>query len=229
MSSEGAAAGAGRPWWLALAALAMLTPWAGQQLPVWAAALTAVLLLVLARPRGVGWLPWLAVGVGLAAAVVGPGRLPTESRLTGQLDDHVHDLVRAAERSAAEPELLRLFAASGEALDPLEPFAIIDRAAGGRPGRTVFLADDRGLLVAWGGEERAYPHGVRPLGERRPGVVWSARGAVLYVREPVLVDGRLVGAVTVADWTPLDGRVVWGMRAPLGGRWHSACKLPGTG
>jgi len=218
MSSERGAAGPGRSWWLALAALALLTPWAGWQLPVWAGAATTALLLVLARPRGRGWLPFLAVGIGLAAAVVGAGRPPAPGRLTAQLDDHVRELLRTAERSATDPELLRLFAASGEALDPLRPFAILDRRVGGRPGRTAYLADDRGLLVAWGGEERSYPHGVRPLGERRPGVVWSARGAVLYVREPVLVEGRLVGAVTVADWTPLEGAAVWGMRAPLGRR-----------
>jgi len=216
MGSDRAAGGAGRPWWLALAAVALLTPWAGWQLPAWAGAATAVVLLVLARPRRSGRLPWLAVAVALVAAVVGVGRTPSEGRLTAQLEDHVQGLVRAAERAAAEPELLRLFAASGEALDPLEPFAILDREAGGRQGRTVYLADDRGMLVAWGGEERSYPHGVRPLGERRPGVLWSARGAVLYVREPVLVEGRLVGAVTVADWTPLEGSVVWGMRAPMG-------------
>lgn len=216
MSSERVAAGAGRPWWLALAALAALTPWPGWQPPAWAGVAAAALLLLLARPRGRGWLPWLAVAIGLGASLVGPGRAPSPERLGAQLDGHVLGMLRAAERAAADPELLRLFAASGEALDPLRPFAILDREAGGRSGRTVFLADDRGQLVAWGGQERSYPHGVRPLGERRPGVVWSARGAVLFVREPVLVEGRLVGAVTVADWTPLEGATIWGLDAPLG-------------
>jgi nitrogen-specific signal transduction histidine kinase len=209
-------AGAGRSWWLALAALALLTPWAGWQPPAWAGVGIAALLLVVSRPRGTGWLPWLAVGIGLVGILAGAGRPPSPERLSLQLDDHVKGLLHSAERAAADPELLRLFAGSGEALDPLRPFAILDREVGSRLGRTAYLADDRGRLVAWGGEERSYPYGVRPLGERRPGVVWSARGAVLYVREPVLVEGRLVGAITVADWTPLEGSTAWGLRAPLG-------------
>lgn len=206
-----------RPWWLALAALVIATPWGGVELPTWAAASVALGLLILARPSGRARLPWLAVLLALTASVVAPARPPSEERLSQELDRHVAALVRTAERTATQPELLRLFAASGETLDPRRPFVLLARAAAAYPGRTAYLSDDRGMLVAWGGEDRAYPGGLRPLGDRRLGVVWSARQAVLYVREPVILEGKLVGAVTVADRSPLESAVVWGMRAPAGG------------
>ena len=48
---------------------------------------------------------------------------------------------------------------------------------------------------------------------RRWSLSWSTREAVLMLREPILVEGRLVGAVSVADRTPLMADRVWGMGA----------------
>jgi signal transduction histidine kinase len=46
--------------------------------------------------------------------------------------------------------------------------------------------------------------------------VWSAGSAELWLRDPLLVDGRLVGTVIIADRTALRGRRIWGMRAGYG-------------
>jgi len=136
--------------------------------------------------------------------------------LSEQLDGNCTRMLHTAQRVVEEPTIRRVFEAGGEALDPSLSFQILGQRVGGVRNRAVYLADDRGRVVAWGGDARAFPQGIRPLGDRRWGVVWSAGSATLFVREPLLVDGRLVGAVTVADWSELEARRVWGMTAPRG-------------
>jgi signal transduction histidine kinase/HAMP domain-containing protein len=123
-------------------------------------------------------------------------------------------MLAAAEEIASDPDLLRFLGAAGEALDPILPFAALGRGARGDARRTAYLADDRGRVVAWGGAGYSYPAGVRPLGQRQWGVAWSAGAADLWLREPLLVEGRLVGTITVSDHTLLRAEKVWGMRAP---------------
>jgi signal transduction histidine kinase len=201
---------------LALAALILLSRWPHLSQNLWLAAAVVAGLGFLAKPRGKVILPWLAVLVGLLSAGVRPAAAPDAGLLTNQLDDGVRRILESAERLTSDDELRRLFESSGEARDPGRPFAILDVEIAGARHRSAYLADDRGRLLAWGGEKRAYPYGERPLGDRKLGVIWSATGATLFVREPILVEGRLVGAVTVTEWTELEARSVWGMRAPFG-------------
>jgi nitrogen-specific signal transduction histidine kinase len=203
-------------WLLALAAVAVCGPWPGwDPTPV---ALLAVCagLAVLARPAGRAWLPWLAVVVALFVAVWPVGGQPDRARLEAALDRHCREMLSTGEELATDPGLQRLLGAAGEAIDPSRLFAVLDRSAAAEPGRTIYLVDDRGQVVAWGGAAAAFPDGIRSLGQRQWGVVWSAGGAKLWLRDPMLVDGRLVGSVIVADRTALRGRRVWGMRAGHG-------------
>jgi len=134
-------------------------------------------------------------------------------RLAIQLDTHCQSMLATGVELGGEADLLRLLGAFGEVVNPALPFGTLDRAARGAPGRTVFLADDRGQVVAWGGANNSFPHSVRPLGQRQWGVSWSVGSADLWLREPVLVEGRLVGAIIVSDRSPLEGAHLWGMRA----------------
>ena len=207
-----------RSWLLALAAVAACGPWPG--FAPSAPALIALWggLLLLARPRGRGWLPWSAAAVALAVAIWPGGRGTTERPSSADLEEHCRGMVRSAEAVASEEALVRLLSAAGEAVDPALPFALLDRAARGVEGRSIYLADDRGNVFAWGGEGNAFPGRVRALGQREWGVEWSVGGADLWLREPLLLQGRLVGAVIVSDHTPLQARRIWGMRAPPGWR-----------
>jgi signal transduction histidine kinase len=136
--------------------------------------------------------------------------------MEARLDRHCQEMLETGEELATDTTLLRLLGAAGEAVDPAGVFATLDRRAGGAPGRTIYLADDRGQIVAWGGANTSFPYDVWPLGQRQWGVAWSSGSADLWLRDPLLVDGRLVGAVIVADRTPLQTRRIWGMRAGRG-------------
>ena len=207
-----------RSWWLALAALAVCGPWPGWEPPLPAVAVVVVGLLALARPTGMRLLPWMAVLLGLVGAALKPNPALDAERLGQQLDDHCRQMLAVAGDVALEPELQRLFSASGETLDPALPFNVLRGGVEGQGARSVYLADDRGRLVAWAGEQRAFPEGVRALGQRQWGVLWSAGSGALWVREPILLEGRLAGAVTVVDRSGREATQAWGMRSNRGCR-----------
>jgi signal transduction histidine kinase len=217
-----------RSWWLALAALAICAPWPWWQPGTAVLAGLVALLLVLARPAGRDRWPWAGVVLALAGAIAPVAGPPAPSRLAADLDDHCRGMLAAARAVVDDRELTRLFAATGEVLDPTRPFDLLEAAARRVDGRTVYLADDRGRLVAWGGAERAFPVALRPLGPRGWGVEWSAARAVLHLREPLIIEGRMVGSVTVADRAELSGDTAWGMAAPRGRRLVLGRAAPGA-
>jgi signal transduction histidine kinase len=207
-----------RSWWLALAALTVLGPWPGWD-PFWASLLLVCCgLLALARPRGLQWLPWIPVALALTFVLAFSAGKADSSRMRADLDAYCNEMMAAASEVTGDPRLHRLLAASGEAFRPEMPFEVLAKQAAGQPGRYLFLADDRNRLVAWAGEQRAFPHDLRPLGDRRWGISWTAGTARLFLREPIHQEGRLVGAVTVVEWTPLQASSIWGMQAPGGGQ-----------
>ena len=216
MVDSEAASRSHKPWLLALAAVALCGPW-----PAWSPASLPLLLVctglyVLARPSGHARGAWLGVAVALIIAVWPTGGGDDRSRMENRLDRHCEQMLETGEELATDPTLLRLLGAAGEVVDPAAVFAALDRRAGGAPGRTIYLVDDRGQIVAWGGANTSFPFDVRPLGLRQWGVAWSSGSADLWLRDPLLVDGRLIGAVIVADRTLLQNRTIWGMRAGSG-------------
>ena len=205
-----------KSWLLALAAVTVCGPWPGWDPPSIAVLAVCAALLALARPTGRGWYPWAAVAVAVVVTVWPAGGPDYRDRLEKQLDGYSREMLATGEELATDPDLQRLLGAAGEAVDPTRLFAVLDRSAIGAPGRTIYIADDRGQVVAWGGVSATFPHGVRALGQRQWGVAWSAGSADLWLRDPLLVEGRLVGAVIVSDRVPLQGKRIWGMRAARG-------------
>ncbi len=203
-------------WLLALAAVVVCGPWPGWTPPPIAVLGVCGGLLALARPRGRQLWPWLAVAIAVVVVVWPAAAEPDTDRLALQLDGHGRQMLTTAEKLAGDPELLRLLGGGGSFVDPALPFTVLDRAVRGARGRTIYLADDRGRVVAWGGAGSLFPHGVRPLGLRQWGVAWSVGSADLWLREPLLVEGRLVGALIVSDSSPVEADRVWGMRAARG-------------
>ncbi|MBD3872997.1 MAG: hypothetical protein IFK91_08795, partial [Acidobacteria bacterium] len=200
-------------WLLALTAVAVCGPWPGWTPPPIAVLGVCGGLLALARPRGRQIWPWMAVAIAVVVAVWPASGDPDPERLASQLDRHCRGMLATGEDLAVETELLRVLGAAGEAVDPALPFAVLHRAARGLPGRTIYLADDRGRVVAWGGTGSFFPWDIRPLGQRQWGISWSVGSADLWLREPLLVDGRLVGAIVISDHSQLVAAQVWGMGA----------------
>ena len=154
MVDSEAASRSHKSWLLALAAVALCGPW-----PAWSPASLPLLLVctglyVLARPSGHARGAWLAVAVALIFAVWPTGGGDDRSRMENRLDRHCEQMLGTGEDLATDPTLLRLLGAAGEVVDPAAVFAALDRRAGGAPGRTIYLVDDRGQIVAWGPRSR---------------------------------------------------------------------------
>ena len=205
-----------KSWLLALAAVAVCGPWPGWDPSAAALLLVCAGVFALARPVGRGWYPWAAVAAAVIVAIWPSGGGHDRNRLETQLDQHCQGMLVTGEELATDPTVQRLLGAAGEVVDPAGLFAVLDRAAVATSGRTIYLADDRGQIVAWGGADASFPYDVRPLGQRQWGISWSAGSADLWLRDPLLADGRLVGAVIIADRTALQKRQIWGMRAGRG-------------
>lgn len=185
--------------------------------PAWGLIAIALGLLLLARPAGRSWLPWTAVAATLVLALVpARGPVPSQGVLTARLDSHCRSLLRAAEETAADPSIRRVVAVTGEAVDPLLPFSALERHVPQGGNITLFLADDRGRMVAWAGSRTLPPPDLRALGERRWQLAWSATHATLVLREPILVEGRLAGSVLVLSTATTATRRAFGLRAPRG-------------
>jgi len=213
-------------WWLALSALTVCAPWPGWDPSTTQIALVIALLVALARPRGSDCIPWLGVTLALVGAVAPIATGIERDRAEADFEATCRKTLTTAESMVGDDRLMRLFTVTGEALDPVLPFEILHQEARKVDGRTLYLADDRGSLVAWGGAERSYPVGARAIGPRSWGIEWSAARAVLYLREPIIIEGRIVGSVTVADPAELRGHEAWGMVAPSGRRLVLGSKDP---
>ena len=123
-----------------------------------------------------------------------------------------------ATRIASEKKIMGLVAGAGEAVDPGETFSILHRITGPEKNVTAFLSDDRGRIVAWGGSGNAYPPGLRSIGPRLVCVKWTCLNAILSIREPLIVEGRIIGAVTITEHSPLTTRSAFGISVPPGWR-----------
>ncbi len=205
-----------KSWAMALMAVAVCGPW-----PHWDPGAATVIgfcaaFALLARPRGREWWYWAAVSVAVVAALWPGSSPPDREEMSLRLNSHCGEMLAVGEALATNPDLISLLGAEGEVVDPALPFEILDRAARGDDSRTVFLADERGRIVAWGGAGKFFPYDVRPLGLRQWGVAWTAGGADLWLRDPMLVDGRLVGSVVIADHSRLQAQTIWGMRSSGG-------------
>lgn len=202
-----------RAWWLALVGLILCGPWPGWSPSILQLGLAAVGLAVLARPRGRDLAPWALVALAVVAAAAGrPGAGHEGSSWQPALESHCDGMLRVARRVATDPQTQRVFASTGEVVQPEALFRILARSVGVKSGRTVFLADDRGRLVAWAGKRQSYPGSLRPLGGRRWQLEWWVGSVDLIIREPILHEGRLVGAVTVVDRASRSAHDIWGMR-----------------
>ena len=150
-----------KSWLLALAAVVVCGPW-----PDWDTSLFGVVflcagLLALARPRGNDRLPWLAVAVAAVAALLPTSGAFDVQRATGELDRHCSGMLATGESLATDGDLIRLLSAAGEAVEPTLPFDTLERAARGVHSRTIYLVDDRGRIIAWGGAGNAFPVSTR--------------------------------------------------------------------
>ncbi|RLE26331.1 MAG: hypothetical protein DRJ65_05745 [Acidobacteria bacterium] len=212
----------------AMAALAAATPWSGNDLPSWAVVLIGLAAVLVAGPRGKSWWPWLAVvpaWVGLLAPAPGP---PPAELVSNQFEQRSRTMLELAQSVAENPLIGNLVIGTGATLDPSQPFDLLARVVAGKPALTIYLADERGRLVAWGGRPLRFPEGLRPLGPRRWDLIRTAGTVTLALREPLLHEGRLAGSVIVAERSSIAARDAFGFRAPPGWKIRFAFWEPGA-
>lgn len=192
----------------------------------WPALLFTLIMLLLSRPKQRGWWLWLAVIPALLNAVIPRPSPPGPEVLRRDVELRCREIASQVERLKEDPKILGLLAGAGEAVDPNLPFLLLDRVVAGFPGRSAYLCDDRGRIVAWGGAQRGYPAGLRAIGPRLREVRWSATRSTLVFREPLAMEGRLIGGISIAEVAPREGSAIFGMRAPRSWRIHLA-DIPG--
>lgn len=185
-------------------------------IPRWSVVVVVVLGGLLARPREHLWLPWLAVIPVLVSALVPRPLPPGREFLQIGLQQRCREIAAAVENLKGEPRILGLLAGAGEAVDPGLPFRLLNRSVAGHPSRTAYLSDDRGRIVAYGGAAHAYPPGIRAIGPRLRELRWTSMTATLVFREPLIMDGRLLGGITIAERAPRKGKNLFGIKAPRG-------------
>ncbi len=199
-----------------MVALVAATPWPGNDLPSWVAVVIGLLALMVAAPRGTAWWPWLAVipaWIGLLVPAPGP---PTYEEVSVQFEQRCRSMLNLAQSVAEDPRIGDLVIGTGATLDPSQPFDLLSRVVVGQPALTIYLADERGRLVAWGGRPYRFPEGLRYLGPRRWKMIRTSGTATLALREPLLHEGRLAGSVIVAERSSLESRRAFGLTAPPG-------------
>lgn len=200
----------------AMVALVVVTPWRGNDLPSWAAVVMGLVAAAAAGPRGRAWWPWLAVvpaWVGLLVPAPGP---PADETASAQFDRRCRTMLGFAQAVAEDPWIGDLVIGAGATLDPSQPFDNLARVVAGESSLTVYLADERGRLVAWAGRSHRFPEGLRPLGPRRWETVRTAGSVTVALREPLFQEGRLAGSVIVAERSGVTARSAFGLTAPLG-------------
>jgi len=201
-----------------LVAAAVLTPWPGISVPLWCAVLVNVVVLLVVAPRGRAWWPWLAMIPFWTASVVPAPTPPNPEIVAAEFDAECQRMLDLAKAVSSDGEILGLVMGTGEALDPDRPFRLLRRIAVGEPDATVFLADERGRIVAWAGRSDRLPEGFRLLGDRRWELARTARTVGVVVREPLFQEGRLAGSVVVFERSERTVRNGFGIRAPVGWR-----------
>jgi signal transduction histidine kinase len=204
--------------------LALIQIFGETDVPAVAWPVVVLLVFALVRPRGwwpVVWTPTLLAAVfGAIPSPTAPGQEAMEEAF----DRRCRRMETVSQQLATDPRIQELLVGAGEALDPPALFRRLDSAVEGWDAATVYLVDDRGDLVAWGGANHRFPHGLRSLGPRRFAVDWSAIQVGILVREPVFIEGRLVGAVVLSERRPLEFEGGFGL--PQGARylagWNTA-------
>ncbi len=197
---------------------AVLTPWFGVSAPLWCAVLVNVAVFLLVAPRGRAWWPWLAAIPLWTASVAPPSTPPSPETVTAGFEAGCRRMLELAETVSNDGEILGLVMGTGEALDPDRPFRLLERIAAGEPDTTVFLADERGRVVAWAGRPNTPPEGFRLLGDRRWKLERTARTVGVVLREPLFQEGRLAGSVVIFERRQLKARTGFGIKAPSGWR-----------
>ena len=200
----------------AMVALVVVTPWRGNDLASWAAMAIGLVAVVAAGPRGRAWWPWLAVVPAWVGFLVpAPGPLSDEMASV-HFEQRCRSMLNLAQSVAEDPRIGDLVIGTGATLDPSQPFDLLARVVAAEPALTIYLADERGRLVAWGGRPHGFPEGLRPLGARRWELIRTAGTVTVALREPLLKEGRLAGSVIVAERSGVVARSAFGLTAPPG-------------
>ena len=171
---------------------------------------------VISGPRGRSWWPWLAVVPVWVGMMAPPPMSLSEQDASARFDRRCRTILSVAQTVTADPRVGDLVIGTGATLNPSQPFDLLARIVAGEPDLTIFLADERGRLVAWGGQPFGFPVGMRALGDRRWELVRTAGTVTVVLREPLLQEGRLAGSVIVSERSSNTTTSAFGLTAPPG-------------